>query len=146
MKLQGMLASVATPFDHTGALYHAKIQHNFEKWRRTSLAGFVVGGLAGEGPLMDAEDKIEILRLAAPFMPEEGMAPRLLILDVSSEGVRSAAKLAHLAADAGAQAVVSFVPHQYRNLMYGPEAQMLFFQALADQSPVPVIIHNAPQM
>jgi len=41
--------------------------------------------------------------------------------------------------------VVSSVPHQYRNLMYGPETQMLFFRALADQSPVPVLIHNAPQ-
>jgi 4-hydroxy-2-oxoglutarate aldolase len=30
--------------------------------------------------------------------------------------------------------------------MYGPETQMLFFRALADQSPVPVLIHNAPQM
>jgi 4-hydroxy-2-oxoglutarate aldolase len=30
--------------------------------------------------------------------------------------------------------------------MYGPEAHTLFFRALADQSPVPVLIHNAPQM
>ena len=30
--------------------------------------------------------------------------------------------------------------------MYGPETQMLFFRALADQSPVPVLIHNAPQI
>ncbi len=30
--------------------------------------------------------------------------------------------------------------------MYGPETQTLFFRALADQSPVPVLIHNAPQM
>ena len=51
-----------------------------------------------------------------------------------------------LSAQAGAHAVVSSVPHQYRNLMYGPETQMLFFRALADQSPVPVLIHNAPQM
>jgi 4-hydroxy-2-oxoglutarate aldolase len=142
MKLQGMLASAATPFDHTGAIYRAKIQHNFAKWCQTSLAGFVVGGHAGEGPLLDADEKIEVLRLAVPHVPEG----RAMILDVSCEGVRSAAKLANLAAEAGAHAVVSFVPHQYRNLMYGPEAQMLFFRALADQSPVPVLIHNAPQI
>ena len=29
-------------------------------------------------------------------------------------------------------------------MMYGPEAQMLFFRGLADRSPIPVIIHNAP--
>ena len=142
MKLQGILASVATPFDHTGAIYRAKVQHNFAKWRRTSVSGFVIAGLAGEGPLLDADEKLELLRLAV----SEDDQTRALILDVSAEGVRSAAKLASAGAEAGAHAVLSLVPHQYRNLMYGPEAQMLFFRALADQSPVPVLIHNAPQI
>jgi 4-hydroxy-2-oxoglutarate aldolase len=142
MKIQGIYAAVATPFDHTGAMYRVKIQHNFEKWSRTSLAGFVIGSLPGEGPLLDAAEKLELLRVAAGSIPEG----RTIIADVSAEGVHGAAKLACAAAQAGAHAVVSSVPHQYRNLMYGPETQMLFFRALADQSPVPVLIHNAPQM
>jgi 4-hydroxy-2-oxoglutarate aldolase len=142
MKIQGMYASVATPFDHTGAMYRVKVQHNFEKWSRTSLAGFIVGSLTGEGPLLEAEEKMELLRLAAPHIP----AGRTLIADISAEGVHAAVKSSHAAAAAGAQAVVSAVPHQYRNLMYGPEAQMLFFRALADQSPLPVLIHNDPPM
>lgn len=140
MKLQGMFASAATPFDYSGAIYRAKVQHNFDKWSRTALAGFVIGGLTGEGPLLEAEEKLEVLRLAKPHVPEG----RLLILDVTSEGVRPAARLASAAAEAGAHAVVSLAPHSYRNMMYGAEAQMLFFRALADQSPVPVIAHNAP--
>jgi 4-hydroxy-2-oxoglutarate aldolase len=137
-----MFAAAVTPFDHTGAIYRVKVQHNFEKWSRTSLAGFIVGSLTGEGPLLEAEEKLELLRLAAPY----ASADRTLIADVTGEGVNVAAKLARCAAAAGAQAVVSLVPHQYRNLMYGPEAQALFFRALADQSPVPVLIHNAPAM
>ncbi|HWE49191.1 MAG TPA: dihydrodipicolinate synthase family protein [Bryobacteraceae bacterium] len=142
MKLQGMYASVATPFDHTGALYRVKVQHNFYKWSRTSLAGFIVGSLTGEGPLLDAEEKLELLRLAVPHAGEG----RTVIADVSEEGVHRSVKLAHGAAEAGAHAVISLVPHEYRNLMYGPEAQTLFFRALADRSPVPVLIHNAPRM
>ncbi len=142
MKIQGIYAAVATPFDHTGAMYRVKIQHNFEKWSRTSLAGFVIGSLPGEGPLLEAAEKLELLRVAAGSIPEG----RTIIADVSAEGVHAAAKLACASAQAGAHAVVSSVPHQYRNLMYGPETQMLFFRALADQSPVPVLIHNAPQM
>src|SRR6202044_115738 len=117
MKLQGMYASVATPFDHTGALYRVKVQHNFDKWSRTSVSGFLVGSLTGEGPLLEAEEKLEVLRLAVPLVGD-----RTLIADVSAEGVHVAAKLARAAAAAGAHAVVSLVPHQYRNLMYGPEA------------------------
>lgn len=142
VKLQGIFASVATPFDHTGALYRAKVQHNFEKWRRTSLAGFLVGGLPGEGPLLSAEDKAELLRLAAPHVAE-GSA---LIADVSAGGVRVAADLARRAAEAGAHFVVSMAPQHYRNMMYGPETQALYFRALADQSPVPLIVHNSPQL
>jgi dihydrodipicolinate synthase/N-acetylneuraminate lyase len=142
MKIQGIYAAVATPFDHTGVVYRVKVQHNFEKWSRTSLAGFIVGSLAGEGPLLDAEEKLELLRLAVPRVPPD----RTIIADVSEEGVHRAVKLARGAAEAGAHAVMSSVPHQYRNLMYGPETQMLFFRALADQSPVPVVIHNAPRI
>jgi 4-hydroxy-2-oxoglutarate aldolase len=142
MKLQGMFASAATPFDHTGAIYRAKIQHNFDKWCRTSLAGFVIGGMTGEGPLLEPHEKIDVLRLAVPVVP----AGRVVIMDVSAEGVQAAVNLARLAAEGGAHAVISVAPHQYRNLMYGPETQALYFQALADWSPVPVVVHNAPQM
>ncbi len=142
MKIQGIYAAVATPFDHTGAVYRVKVQHNFEKWSRTSLAGFIVGSLAGEGPLLDAEEKAELVRLAKAHIPED----RTIIADVSEEGVLAATRLAGCVAAAGAHAVLSAVPHEYRNLMYGPETQMLFFRALADRSPVPVLIHNAPQL
>ena len=142
MKIQGMYAAVATPFDHTGAMYRVKVQHNFEKWSRTSLAGFVVGSLTGEGPLLDAEEKIELLRLAARRCRKAAPSSPMSAGKASMPRRIWRAR----AAQAGAHAVVSTVPHQYRNLMYGPETQMLFFRALADQSPVPVLIHNAPQM
>ena len=140
MKLQGMFAAVATPFDHTGAIYTVKVQHNVGKWFRTALAGIVLGSPAGEGVLMDAEERETLWKLAVPHVP----AGKFAIADITAEGVLPAVKLAKAAAAAGAHAVVSLAPHQYRNMMYGPEAQMLFFRGLADRSPVPVVIHNAP--
>jgi 4-hydroxy-2-oxoglutarate aldolase len=140
MRFQGIYASVATPFDHTGALYRVKVQHNFEKWSRTSLAGFIAGSVAGEGALLDAQEKLELLRLAAAAIPDD----RALLLDITEEGVDRAARLARAAAGAGARGVVSRTPHLYP-VMCSRETQMLFFRALADRSPVPVLIHNAPQ-
>jgi 4-hydroxy-2-oxoglutarate aldolase len=140
MKIQGILVAAATPFDHTGAIYRAKVQHNFEKWSRTSVAGFVVGSLTGEGPLLDGEEKADFFRLAGSHIPED----RLFIADVSAEGVHEAAKLARMAAEAGAKAVVSTPPHEYKSMMYGPAVQSLFFRSLADRSPIPVLIHNSP--
>ncbi len=140
MKFQGIYVAAATPFDHTGAIYRTKVQHNFEKWSRTAVAGFVVAAHAGEGPLLSADEKVEVVAQAAKSVPEG----KVILFDVSSEGVRLAVDLAQRGATAGAHAVVSLVPHEYRGMMYGPEAQLLYFRALADQSPVPVLVHNAP--
>lgn len=140
MKIQGIIVAAATPFDHTGAIYRAKVQHNFEKWSRTSVAGFIVGALAGEGPLLDNDEKADVFRLAGAHIPSD----RMFIADISAEGVHEASRLARVAAEAGARAVISTPPHEYKSMMYGPAAQSLFFRSLADRSPVPVLIHNAP--
>jgi 4-hydroxy-2-oxoglutarate aldolase len=132
MKLQGMFASAATPFDASGAVYRAKVQHNFDKWSRTSLAGFVIGGMAGEGSLLEPQEKLDVLRLAVPVIP----AGRTIMLDVSSDGVLPAANLARAAAEAGAHVAISQAPR------HRPEAQSLYFRALADQSPIPIAIQN----
>ena len=147
MKLQGMFAQAATPFDHTGAIYRTKVQHNFGKWRRTSLAGFIVGSPAGEGPLLGADEKVELIKLAAASMGDSiGAAanPVVLIGDVSQEGVHGAVRLARDMKDAGAHAVISTAPHEYRYMPNAEQLPGLYFRALADQSPVPVLIHNAP--
>jgi 4-hydroxy-2-oxoglutarate aldolase len=142
MKLQGMFALAATPFDHTGAIYRAKVQHNFAKWRRTSLAGFVVGSLAGEGPLLEPDEKVELVKLAA--CGTSGDEAGILIADVTQEGVHGAARLAHAVKEAGAHAVISRPPHEYRRQPGAEQQTVLYFRALADRSPLPVVIHNAP--
>jgi 4-hydroxy-2-oxoglutarate aldolase len=137
-----MFALAATPFDHTGAIYRTKVQHNFGKWRRTSLAGFIVGSHAGEGPLLEADEKVEILKLAAPQQGAAGAS--MLIADVSREGVDVAAGEARAMAEAGAAAVISRPPSEYRYISGGARMESLYFRALADRSPVPVLIHNLP--
>jgi dihydrodipicolinate synthase/N-acetylneuraminate lyase len=156
MKLQGMFALAATPFDHTGAIYRAKVEHNFAKWRRTSLAGFIVGSLAGEGSLLTPAEKIEVMEIAAATAVAKtegikiagagvpGTHSTTLIGDVSNEGVHAAVELARAMAKAGAHAVISRAPHEYRHLPHSADFPILYFRALADQSPVPVVIQNAP--
>ena len=104
--------------------------------------GVCCGIAGGEGPLLDSDEKLELLRIAAPLI-QEG---RVLIADVSSEGVRGRRSSGwRRAAEAGAHAVISTPPHEYRDLMCAPETRTLFFRALADQSPVPVLIRNDPE-
>ena len=48
IKLQGIYPPIATPFNHKGELYKAKVQHNIEKLNIVNLSGYVVCGSTGE--------------------------------------------------------------------------------------------------
>ena len=136
MKLSGIFAALTTPFDHNGDIYRVKIEHNLSRWNMTSLAGYVVGSSAGEGVLLSGEEKAVVWELSAKASGEG----RTLIADVSVEGVREASELACRAAGLGYAAVCARVPNHYAGRTHGSSPHTLFFRALADRSPVPVIV------
>ena len=130
MKLQGIFADITTPFDHKGDIYKVKVQHNVEKWNRTTLAGYVVCGAAGEGALLSAEEKIAVWQMVAAFAAPE----KLLIAAAATPGVRETAALCNRAADLGYKAALIESRHPIA------ETQSLYFRSVADQSKIPVIV------
>lgn len=140
MKLQGIFVAAATPFDYDGAIYKTKVEHNIAKWNRTTISGYAFGTSAGEGPLLSDADRIALWELAAKHAGRE----KMLIADCSAEGAQTSASLAREAAELGFHAVICRVPGHYKTMMYGPDTQALYFRSVADRSPVPVLIENAP--
>ena len=130
MKLQGIFADITTPFDHKGDIYKVKVQHNVEKWNKTTLAGYVVCGAAGEGALLSAEEKIAVWEMVAKFAAAE----KLLIAAAAAPGVRETVALANRAADLGYKAALIESPHRDVN------TQLIYFRAIADQSRIPLIV------
>jgi len=137
MKLQGIFVDTTTPFDHTGDLYRVKIEHNIGKWNRTSVAGYVVGGFSGEGPLLSSDEKAELWKLAAASTGPE----KLLIAGVDAAGVRDAAAQVNRAAELGFVAALVETPH-YEKLLAHPDTQQLYFRSLADRASIPILISN----
>jgi 4-hydroxy-2-oxoglutarate aldolase len=141
MKLQGIFPPIATPFDHNGDIYPAKVRHNVEKWNRTALSGYVVMGSTGESVMLTAEEKYTMWELVAQHAAPE----KLLIAGTGMEGVRETVALTNRAADMGYKAAMVRTPHYYKNLINRADAQALYFRAVADQSRIPLIIYNWPQ-
>src|SRR5579871_2553343 len=123
MKLSGIFAAIPTPFDHNGDIYRVKIEHNLSRWNATSLAGYVVGSSAGEGPLLSHDEKISVWELSAKYAGDG----RTLIADVSVDGVREASDLAGHAARLGYHAVCARVPTHYSELNNAEQSHALFF-------------------
>ena len=142
MRLQGIFPPITTPFDHAGNLYATKVEHNIEKWNRTTLAGYVVCGSTGETPFLAAEEKYTLWELVAKYAAPE----KLLIAGTGVDGVEPTVCLTNRAAAMGYKAALVLTPHYFKNQMNRPETQLLYFRSVADRSKIPVVIYNFPQM
>jgi 4-hydroxy-2-oxoglutarate aldolase len=142
MKLHGIFPPIATPFDRDGELYPAKVRHNVEKWNKTPLAGYAVCGSTGESVFLTTEEKIKMWEWVA----ESADSSKILIAGTGVEGVRETVCLTNRAAELGYKVALVRTPHYYKNLINRPEAQALYFRAVADQAKIPVMIYNWPQM
>src|SRR6476620_7980210 len=129
MKLHGIFPPIATPFDHDGNLYKAKVKHNVEKWNQTGLAGYVVCGSTGESVYLSTDEKV----LLWEWVAEVAASEKLLIAGTGMESVRETVDLTNRAAGIGYKAAMVRTPHYYKNLLNNPAAQMLYFRAVADQ-------------
>jgi 4-hydroxy-2-oxoglutarate aldolase len=141
MKLHGIFPPIATPFDHNGELYKAKVLHNVGLWNRTGLAGYVVCGSTGESVYLTQEEKFQLWEWVAGAAAPE----KLLLAGTGVESVRETVQLTNRAAEMGYKAAMVRTPHYYKNLLNRGDAQMLYFRAVADQVKIPIMIYNWPQ-
>lgn len=132
MKLQGIFVAATTPFDHNGEIYKVKVQHNVEKWNRTTLAGYVIASSTGEGALLAHDEKLVLWELTAKHADPE----KMLIAASGAEGVQETVILTKHAAEMGYKAVFVEAPHLYDR----PENLLTYYRAVADRAAVPVIV------
>jgi len=138
MLLEGMFIPVTTPFYADGACYWRKLEHNVDRYSRTPAAGLVVLGLRTEAAGLSDEERRESLRVASEAAAKE----KVLIAGVGAESVAGAVNIAEQAAEAKFDAVLLPASIGWQRLVRGDStAQVeLFFRAVADRSPLPVVL------
>jgi len=140
MLIEGVFAAVTTPFYPDERVYYRKLEANIARYSRSLLAGMVVLGSTGEAPALDDTETKEVLRIAA-----DAAAPdKVLIAGLNRESLHSVLHLAETAAVAQYDAVLVRTPTYYSTQMT-PEVVANYFRAVADRSPLPVILYNIPR-
>jgi 4-hydroxy-2-oxoglutarate aldolase len=71
---------------------------------------------------------------------------KVLIAGTASESVRETVAIVNRAAEIGYHAALVLGPRYYRNTMHNPETQALFYRSIADQSRIPILIYNIPNV
>jgi 4-hydroxy-2-oxoglutarate aldolase len=139
--LGGLLVPVTTPFDPvTGDVAPVSFRENLRRWLQTPINGVVLFGSTGEGALLDEEEMTRLADYARNVVPP--MRP--LVAGAGAESTRAVIRLSRRFASAGADAVLVHPP-SYFGVSLSPADLRDHYIAVADGSPVPVIVYQIPK-
>lgn len=139
LDLSGVFPPIPTPFDGSGEVDFGALRGNVERWNAKPLRGYVVGGSNGEFPLLTLDERIR----AVEAVRKSAAPGRLLLAGSGMESTHATIDLTRRMADAGAHGVLVVTPSYYRGRMTSA-ALAAHYTAVADGSPVPVILYNVP--
>lgn len=139
--LQGILLPFPTPFDADERVDLRALRANIERWNRTGVKGYVALGSTGERVHLDEREYLEVIEAARTVVP----ADLAFIAGAGQQSVRGTIEEVRRAAHAGADAVLVITPHFYRGAMT-QTALVDYYRAVADASPVPVLLYSMPEL
>ena len=136
-RFAGIFTPIPTPFRSDDTLDEAGLRANIGRWMQTPLTGLVVLGSNGEAPQLDDEEADRIIAIAREGMPRN----RVLIAGTGRESTKATIAASRRAAAAGVDAVLVRTPSFFKSQMTS-DVFVQHYTAVADASPVPVLLYN----
>ena len=136
LELSGLYPPMITPFkdDHVDV---AGIRHNVDRWMKTGLRGILALGSNGESAFVDEDEAELIVATVREGVPRD----RVLMAGTGRQSTRATIVATKRAAKAGADAVLVLTPFYFKSQMTH-DALVAHYTAVADASPVPVLLYN----
>lgn len=135
--ISGIWAPLCTPFTE-GKIDTAKLEKNMEVYAQTPLRGVFTLGSNGEACMLTDEEKVTVLRTVVRKKKN-----KLVMAGCTHESTQKTIALTRKAADEGADIASVLTPHYFKKVMT-QDALIRFYETVADTSPLPVMIYNAP--
>src|SRR5450631_996872 len=135
--LAGYIPDLPTPFDESGAIDLTAFASLCERQIKAGVSAIVAGETTGETSTLTPEEHETIVRAAV----EIARGRVRVIAGAGSNSTGQAIKLTRHAEAAGADAVLSVVPYYNKPMQSGIYAH---FQAIADSTTLPLILHDIP--
>lgn len=135
---EGVSVPVLTPFRGDGVA-HDKLAANLARLNAHPLTAYVVLGSTGEFPLLSEAEKERVFATAREATPRS----RLLVGGTGGESTPAAVRLTRRAAELGADAAIVITPSYYKAMLQ-PPVLVRHFRAIADASPIPILLYNFP--
>jgi len=139
LALSGVFPPLPTTFDSSGDVDTKAICANVDRLMTTGLAGVLALGSNGEAGLLTEAEGDMVVEAVRRSVPDH----RVLLVGVGRESTRGTIDAAKRAAALGATAVLVRPPSYFKTQMTA-DALIAHFRAVADNSPVPVLLYNLP--
>ena len=140
-RVAGIFAPVTTPFDPaTGEIALDRATANARQLLADGLDGLLAAGSTGEAVLLDAEEQRRLVAALRSVVPRD----RWLLAGTGAESTRATIALSRAAGAEGADAVL-VRPPAYFSAGHSANSLVAHYRAIADASPVPVLVYNIPK-
>src|SRR5438093_8705457 len=130
---------MVTPFDENGAVNYASFERNIEKYIEAGIEGYLVVGSTGESVYLEHSEKLKLIESARKKVPSS----MTLLAGTGVESTQATITLTKEAADRGVDAVLVKNPFYFKSQMTD-EVYLSHYTAVADASPVPLIVYSVP--
>ena len=142
MKLEGIYAPIPTPFEAgSEEISTARLAENMRKWAKSSLTGFVVCGSNGELPFIELDERVLVTKTVKDVL-NESHSDKKIVVGTFMNSTKQTIECCKRVADAGADAGLLLPPHYFKG--GGMPGAIKFFEAVANASPIPVVLYNMP--
>lgn len=140
LNLSGVFPPLTTPFAADGSVDLKALAANIEKYNQTRLAGYVVVGSTGESVYLREAEKLQVFEAA-----RAAAAPgKILIAGTGCESTAETLELTRRAAGLGYGAALVRTPAYFKSQMTEAALER-HYRAVADSSPIPVLVYSVPQ-
>lgn len=137
IKWTGVFPAVTTKFTDNDELDFDAFDINIAAQLEAGAEGIILGGSLGEASVLSDDEKFELLSHTIEFV--EGKVP--VLLNIAESTTKKAIAAAQRAYDLGASGLMLLPPMRYYADL---EETMTFFKAIAESTPLPIMIYNNP--
>ncbi|HYX28272.1 MAG TPA: dihydrodipicolinate synthase family protein [Pyrinomonadaceae bacterium] len=141
INLSGLLLPITTPFKPDETIDTHGLVSNIEKWNQIGITGYVVLGSTGERVNLNETEYLRVIETARGATPDS----MSFIVGAGQQSTRGTIEEIELAAKAGAEAALVITPQYYRSAMT-QGALEAHYTAVADASPIPIVLYSMPDL
>lgn len=138
-RLSGVFAPICTPFADDESVDYDALIYNMERYAKSGLLGYLALGSNGENRSLTEQEKFQVLSKIIAHKAANQVVMACATYDAQLDTETFLKKAAELGADFG----LVLSPGYFRKQMT-EEVLYRYFSTLADSSPLPLLLYNAP--